>query len=122
MKKQISFIIFSLLCTVSGFAQDAIDNDSIAFGAELPEFVITSDHKSLIKTELDKITYNVAEDNEAKTANVLDILKKVPLITVDGSNNIEFKGSSNFKIYVNAPAFTYSTASLTDPSPVSMIT
>jgi hypothetical protein len=32
---------------------------------------------------------------------MLEMLRKVPLITIDGNDNIQLKGSSSFKIYVN---------------------
>ena len=29
------------------------------------------------------------------------MLKKVPMVTVDGEDNVQLKGSTNFKIYLN---------------------
>ncbi len=66
----------------------------------LSEIEVTA-QKPLVKVDLDKITYSMEDDPEAKTNNVLDMLKKVPLITVDGDENIQLKGSSSFKIYLN---------------------
>ena len=57
--------------------------------------------KPLVKMETDKMTYNVQDDVEAKSATVLDMLRKVPMVTVDGQDNITVNGSSSFKIYVN---------------------
>lgn len=57
--------------------------------------------KPLIKADADKITYNTEQDPEAKSSTVLDILRKVPMVTVDGQDNIQLKGSSNFKFFLN---------------------
>ncbi|NCB08886.1 MAG: TonB-dependent receptor, partial [Bacteroidia bacterium] len=57
--------------------------------------------KPLIRTEPDKIVYSLETDPESKTSNVLEMLRKVPLLTVDGEDNIQMKGSSNFKILIN---------------------
>lgn len=57
--------------------------------------------KPLVKVDLDKIVYDTSSDPESKTNNVLDMLRKVPLLTVDGEENIKLKGKSNFKIYMN---------------------
>ena len=57
--------------------------------------------KPLIRTEPDKIVYSIETDPESKTSNVLEMLRKVPLLTVDGEDNIQMKGSSNFKILIN---------------------
>ncbi|MDU1891631.1 MAG: TonB-dependent receptor [Dysgonomonas sp.] len=63
--------------------------------------VVVSAQKPLVKVDLDKITYSLEDDPEAKTNNVLEMLRKVPMVTVDGEENIKLKGSSNFKIYLN---------------------
>lgn len=62
--------------------------------------------KPLVKVDLDKIEYDVKSDPESKTNKVLDMLRKVPLVTVDGQDNIQVNGSDNFKIYVNGKPST----------------
>lgn len=57
--------------------------------------------RPLIKAEADKITYDAEQDPESKSSNVLDMLRKVPMVTVDGQDNIQLQGSSNFKYFLN---------------------
>ena len=57
--------------------------------------------KPLVKMEVDKMSYNVADDADSKSATVLDMLRKVPMVTVDGQDNISVNGSSSFKVYVD---------------------
>ncbi len=57
--------------------------------------------KPLVKMEVDKMSYNVAEDDDAPASTVLDMLRKVPMVTVDGQDNISVNGSSSFKVYVD---------------------
>ena len=57
--------------------------------------------KPLVKAEIDKITYSIEDDPDSKTNSTLEMLRKVPLVTVDGEDNIQVNGSSSFKIYVN---------------------
>ena len=57
--------------------------------------------KPLVKQEIDRISYDVQADPETKTQNVLDMLRKVPLVTVDASDNIQLKGNTNYKILIN---------------------
>ena len=57
--------------------------------------------KPLVKMEVDKMNYNVAEDEDSKSNTVLDMLRKVPMVTVDGQDNITVNGSSSFKVYVD---------------------
>ncbi|WP_165040683.1 TonB-dependent receptor domain-containing protein [Dysgonomonas sp. ZJ709] len=63
--------------------------------------IVVSAQRPLVKVDFDKITYNLEGDPESKTNNVLEMLKKVPMVTVDGEDNIQVKGSSSFIIYMN---------------------
>ncbi|MGI6073397.1 MAG: outer membrane beta-barrel protein [Fermentimonas sp.] len=67
---------------------------------ELEEVSVTA-QRPLVKVEIDKLTYSAQDDPEATTSNVLDMLRKVPLVTVDGDEQIQLKGSSSFKVYIN---------------------
>lgn len=58
-------------------------------------------YKPLVKADVDKIAYSVEDDPEANTNTVIEMLKKVPMVTVDGQDNIRVNGNSSFKIYVN---------------------
>ncbi len=68
--------------------------------------VVVAVQKPLIRTEADKIVYSIESDPESKTSNVLEMLRKVPLITVDGEDNIQMRGSSNFKILIDGKSST----------------
>jgi len=57
--------------------------------------------KPLVKADAEKITYDAEQDPEAKSSTALDLMRKVPMVTVDGQDNIQLKGSSNFKIFLN---------------------
>ena len=70
-------------------------------GIEKIEEVAVVAQKPLVRTETDKLIYNTEADPESKTSNALEILRKVPLVTVDGEDNIQVKGTSNFKILLN---------------------
>ena len=66
----------------------------------LNEITVTAT-RPLVKVQADKISYDVQQDPESKTSNALELLRKVPMVTVDGQDNIQLKGSSNFKIFLN---------------------
>ena len=57
--------------------------------------------KPLVKMEVDKMSYRVEDDADAQSSTVLDMLRKVPMVTVDGQDNITVNGSSSFKVYVD---------------------
>ena len=74
--------------------------DSITWSKELDGVVIKA-QKQLVKQEIDRIGYDVQADEESKTQTVMDMLRKVPMVTVDGQDNILVKGNSSYKIYKN---------------------
>lgn len=57
--------------------------------------------KQLVRAELDKVVYSMADDPEALANSTLEMLRKLPMVSVDGENNVKVNGSSNFKIHVN---------------------
>ncbi|MDE6007184.1 MAG: TonB-dependent receptor [Muribaculaceae bacterium] len=77
------------------------DTDSLQSNyTDLEEFVITQ-KKDIVKSDGATLTYDLDQDTSSKGTNVLDALRKVPMISVDGQDNIRVKGDSNFRIYVN---------------------
>jgi outer membrane receptor protein involved in Fe transport len=63
--------------------------------------VVVTAKTPLIKQEIDKITYDLQADPESKGNSVLEMMRKVPFLSVDGDNNILLKGSSSYKILIN---------------------
>ena len=57
--------------------------------------------KPLIEVGDDKLTYNVESDPAAKSETASDVLRKTPMVTVDGDGNVQLNGQSNFKILLN---------------------
>ena len=82
------------------YATDSLTIDSVTWSKELDGVEVVH-QKRLVKMEVDKMTYKVSEDEDAKTYTVLDMLRKVPMVTVDGQDNISVNGSSSFKVYVD---------------------
>ena len=71
------------------------ENENMLKGVEIVA------QKPLVKMDVDKMSYNVAEDEDSKSNTMLDMLRKVPMVTVDGQDNITVNGSSSFKVYVD---------------------
>ncbi|WP_345954813.1 TonB-dependent receptor family protein [Mucilaginibacter sp. PAMB04168] len=68
--------------------------------SQLKEVTITS-VKPLMKREVDRISYDVQADPENKVITVLDMMRRVPLLSVDASDNIKLQGNTNYKILIN---------------------
>lgn len=66
----------------------------------LEEVEVTA-QKPLVSKEIDRIGYDVQSDPDSKTTQLDEMLKRVPLVSVDPDGTIKVKGSTNFKIYKN---------------------
>lgn len=65
--------------------------------------------RPLVSLEVDRIGYNVQADEESKTSMLDEMLRKVPLVSVDPDGTIKINGSTDFKIYKNGrPNNSYS--------------
>lgn len=112
--KKLFYITVYAICGLPVMADEKTDSLSIAVRTEevavtdsiaedvttLDDFVIET-KKKLIQSDGATLTYNVEEDPEASTNSTLEILRKVPGITVDAEENVKVNGQSSFKIYLN---------------------
>ena len=73
---------------------------SVFDNIQLKDVEVTA-QRQLIKQEVDRIGYSVADDADSKTNNVLTMLRKVPMVSVDASDEIRVNGKTNFKIFRN---------------------
>ncbi len=84
-------------------AQPVVDLGNIGLSplaTQLKEVSVTA-AKQVVKQEVDRLIYNVQADPDNKAMDMLDMMRKVPLLSVDGSNNIQLKGSGNYKILID---------------------
>jgi hypothetical protein len=63
--------------------------------------VVVAARSPLINQEVDRLVYNVQADQDNKTSTVLDMLAKVPLVSVNADGDIKLKGSSSFKVLID---------------------
>lgn len=67
---------------------------------ELDELVIEA-QRPVLQSDGATTTYNVADDPGAAASTALEMLKKVPMVSVDGNGTIRLNGETNFKFKIN---------------------
>ena len=67
---------------------------------ELLSVTVTS-RRALVEQIGDKIIYNVESDPMAFAETAVDLLRKTPMVTVDGQGNIQLNEQNSFKVFLN---------------------
>lgn len=86
-------------------ANTEIGKITLEEGVMLKEVTVSA-QKPLVKIDPDKIVYSIEADPDAQANNALEMLRKVPLITIDSEENITLNGQSNYKVLVNGKSST----------------
>lgn len=57
--------------------------------------------KPLIRQESDRLIYDLQADPDSKGSNLLDMMRKVPFISLDAEQQMRLKNSTSFKLFIN---------------------
>ena len=87
--------------TVTDGQQTDIGEISLLRASATLQGVTVTGRKPLIEQTDDKIVFNVENDPTAKTETAIDILRKTPFVSVDGEDNVQVNGQTNFKVLLN---------------------
>jgi outer membrane receptor protein involved in Fe transport len=76
--------------------------------------VVVEGQKMLIEEKVDRTIYNAEQDATTKGGDATDVLKRVPLLTVDADGNVSLKGSSSVRVLINNKPSTMTATSVAD--------
>jgi ferric enterobactin receptor len=79
----------------------------------LQNVVVTAD-KPIVESKIDKIVYNTTNDITSQGGAAIDVLKKVPQVTVDIDGNVELQGNSNIRFLINGKPSSVFGSSISD--------
>jgi outer membrane receptor protein involved in Fe transport len=71
-----------------------------AVSQTLSEVTVTG-RRDLIEDKEDRVVYNAGNDPTNAGGTAVDVMKKVPMLTVDPDGSIQLKGSSSIKVLIN---------------------
>lgn len=81
------------------------DIQLVTNGQTLGEVTVVS-KAPVIENKIDKIVYNAANDVTAQGGVALDVLKKVPQVSVDIDGNVELQGNNSIRFLINGKPST----------------
>jgi len=99
----VAFVGYNSIVLPLARADSTLDLGKIMLSASSKQLATVSVTavKPLVRQEVDRLVYNVQSDPENQIITALDMMRKVPLLSVDGQDNIKLRGSSSYKILIN---------------------
>lgn len=79
----------------------ALGDIPLANGETAIEGVTIVGKKAVIENKVDKIVFNAANDVTSQNGAAIDVLRKVPQVTVDVDGNVELQGNANIRFLIN---------------------
>ncbi|WP_247235721.1 TonB-dependent receptor domain-containing protein [Telluribacter sp. SYSU D00476] len=118
---------YRLLITFIGYKEKVVDNIRVEKGKDLDLGVIklsentveldavnVTGERALIEEKVDRLVYNAEKDLTAQGGDASDVLKKVPMLSVDLDGNVSLRGSSNIRVLINNKPSTIVASSIAD--------
>lgn len=82
-------------------------------GLTLDEVTVTAE-AAVVENRIDKIVYNAEKDVATAGADAAEVLRRVPLLSVDMEGNVSLRGSENIMILINGRPSTMFATSIAD--------
>jgi outer membrane receptor protein involved in Fe transport len=115
-KLTITFIGFQSKTIVVKIDKKNVDLGAISISpvAQILKEVTIEGQKAIIEERVDRTIYNAENDATAKGGDATDVLKRVPLLSVDMDGNVSLRGNSNITVLINNKPSTIVASSIAD--------
>jgi outer membrane receptor protein involved in Fe transport len=119
---------YNIVVSFIGYENQIINNVKVALkgsdinlgtiklssGSKVLSEVVVEGKKDLIEERVDRTIYNAENDATARGGDATDVLKRVPLLSVDLDGNVSLRGSSNIQVLINNKPSTIVASSVAD--------
>lgn len=93
-----------------------VETGSIKLAGDNKELaaVTVEGQRAVVEEKVDRTVYNAENDQTARGGDATDVLKRVPLLTVDMDGNVSLRGNSNIRVLINNKPSTITANSVAD--------
>lgn len=125
--KQLAEGTYTMTITFLGYETKTIENITIDKRGELElptiklnvsakvlNEVVVEGQRSLIEEKVDRTVYNAEQDATTRGGDATDVLKRVPMLSVDMDGNVSMRGNSNILVLINNKPSTITASSVAD--------
>jgi outer membrane receptor protein involved in Fe transport len=85
-----------------------------SFGAEFLNDVVVEAQRNIMEEKVDRTVYNAENDKTAQGGDASDVLRRVPMLSVDLEGNVSMRGNSNIRVLINNKPSTIMASSVAD--------
>jgi outer membrane receptor protein involved in Fe transport len=118
---------YKVIITFIGFQSRTIsiqireDQDEVALGTiilspsqQVLKEILVEGQKAIIEERVDRTVYNAENDATTKGGDATDVLKRVPMLSVDLDGNVTLRGNQNILVLINNKPSTIMAGSIPD--------
>ncbi len=112
----ISFIGFETISQQVAVADKNIELGPILLkpSVKVLNEITVEGQRSLIEDKVDRLVYNAENDATTKGGDAADVLRRVPMLSVDLDGNVSLRGSENIRVLINNRPSTIMASGIAD--------
>jgi outer membrane receptor protein involved in Fe transport len=93
-----------------------IDMGAVKLGSSVTQLneVVVEGERALVEEKVDRTIYNAENDATTRGGDAADVLRRVPMLTVDMDGNVSLRGNQNVRVLINNKPSTITASSVAD--------